>query len=69
MMSWICFFIGHELTGTLYGRNTSEEWPCERCGEDARPSWVIEMDTHDRMERIFLKIDKLKEQAAKGHGE
>lgn len=64
----ICFFLGHELHSPFYGRDEGVEWPCERCGEDARPWWIIELDTMNRIERMYLRLQKLEEERVKGKG-
>jgi hypothetical protein len=58
----LCFLFGHEEPrrldhdGFLTRLPESEPWPCTRCGDDARPCWVIQLDTEDRLERIYLAL-------------
>lgn len=49
----LCFLFDHEVPRYL---PESEPWICTRCGTDARPTWVIQLDTEDRLERIYLKM-------------
>jgi hypothetical protein len=59
-MSLVCFFMGHEVLEGVedfdlpYKLDHMKPWPCRRCGKDARPSWVIQLETDDRIEAIFL---------------
>lgn len=59
-MGFFCFFLGHEVLEGVededlpYKLDHRKPWPCRRCGEDARPSWVVQLDVEDHIEELFL---------------
>ena len=58
----LCFLLGHEeprridADGLPCPPPESEPWPCARCGHDCRPTWVIQLDTEDRIERLYMEV-------------
>jgi hypothetical protein len=51
-LSAICFLFGHDAD---QDRQEHYLGDCRRCGQDARPSWMIEMEMYDRLEAMAIR--------------
>jgi hypothetical protein len=64
-MSWlvslICFLFGHDAD---LDRCENLVGDCRRCGSDVRPSWLVELDMHDRLEAMAVRAIEKRRRAS-----
>jgi hypothetical protein len=62
LIAWVaCLLFGHEAPRDGFGHFSGN---CSRCHEDARPSWLVELEWMDRLEAMALREIQKKRKAS-----